>query len=167
MAGGYSWAFNTARNGDCRLIEKKEIARNTMVGGFNCAQSVFSTFAPEMGLSKKDALRVAGPFGAGMGLMGHVCGAVTGAFMTIGLKYAKTADGEDEMKARGYQLVREFSLAFEKKHGSIHCRELIGIDLSSSEGMAQAREEGVFQNKCIRYVEDAAEWVEQLLNRDE
>jgi C_GCAxxG_C_C family probable redox protein len=149
------------------MTEKKEIARNTMASGFNCAQSVLSAFAPEMGLSKKDALRVAGPFGAGMGLMGHVCGAVTGALMTIGLKYAKTADGEDEMKARGYQLVREFCGVFEKKHGSIHCRELIGIDLATSAGMAQAREDGVFQTKCIRYVGDAAELVEQLLNREQ
>jgi C_GCAxxG_C_C family probable redox protein len=149
------------------MTEKKEIARNTMVSGFNCAQSVFSTFAPELGVSKTDALRVAGPFGAGMGLMGHVCGAVTGAFMTIGLKFAKTADGEDEKKARGYALVQEFSDAFEKKHGSIHCRELIGVDLRTSAGMAQAQEDGVFQNKCVRYVEDAAELVEQLLKRDE
>jgi len=149
------------------MTEKKEIARNTMASGFNCAQSVLSTFAPEMGLSKTDAMRVAGPFGAGMGLLGHVCGAVTGALMTIGLKYAKTADGEDEMKARGYQLVREFADAFEKKHGSIHCRELIGIDLNTRAGFEQAVADGVFQTKCIRYVEDAAELVEQLLKRDE
>lgn len=35
------------------------------------------------------AKRIAGGFGGGMGYINETCGAVTGAFMLIGLKYGK------------------------------------------------------------------------------
>lgn len=55
--------------------------------GFSCSQAVFSTFAPQLGLECELALKVAGLFGGGMGRLGEVCGAVTGALMALGLKY--------------------------------------------------------------------------------
>ncbi|MBN2716876.1 MAG: C_GCAxxG_C_C family protein [Deltaproteobacteria bacterium] len=140
-------------------------ASRTMLKGYNCAQSVLSAFSDELGLPVKDALRVAGAFGGGMACMGQMCGAVTGAFMTIGLAHAKTKEGEDAEKARGYALVREFSARFAEKHGTLQCRELIDMELSTDEGMARALASGVFQTKCVMYVEDAVAILEELLNR--
>jgi C_GCAxxG_C_C family probable redox protein len=77
------------------MSERCERATQCFSEGFNCSQAVLSAFGPEMGLDCETALRVAGMFGAGMGRMGNVCGAVTGAFMVIGLKYSKTQDGEN------------------------------------------------------------------------
>ena len=55
--------------------------------GFSCSQAVLSAFAPEHGLDRETALKVATAFGGGMGHRGDTCGAVTGAFMAIGLRH--------------------------------------------------------------------------------
>ena len=52
-------------------------------------------YGARFGLDRETALHVAGAFG-GMARRGGTCGAVTGAFMVIGLKYGKTRpDGDD------------------------------------------------------------------------
>jgi hypothetical protein len=35
--------------------------------GFSCSQAVFAAFAPQMDLERELALKIAGPFGGGMG----------------------------------------------------------------------------------------------------
>ena len=145
------------------MNSKVTTAGNIMRGGFNCAQSVLSAFAEDLGLSPRDALRVAGAFGGGMACMGKTCGAVTGAFMAIGLAHAKTADGEDDEKARGYELVRQFTERFTEKHGTLECRDLLGLSLNTEEGMAEALASGAFKTKCVMYVEDAVAILDELL----
>jgi C_GCAxxG_C_C family probable redox protein len=131
---------------------------------FNCAQSVIATCGPEMGMDRESALRVAGGFGGGMGRLGEVCGAVTGAFMVIGLKHAKIQpeDDENETKERAYTLVYEFADRFRACNGAILCRELLGCDISTPEGQAQAREKGLFDDLCPRLVQSAVEILEEM-----
>jgi C_GCAxxG_C_C family probable redox protein len=117
-----------------------------------------------MGLDRESALRIAGGFGGGMGRLGEVCGAVSGAFMVIGLKYGKSHpdNDESETKEKAYALVYEFADRFRAHHGSILCRELLGCDISTPEGQAQAREKGMFSNLCPKLVQNAVEILEQM-----
>ena len=46
--------------------------------GLNCTQAVLSTYGPQFGLDRENAVKIAKAFGSGMG-MGETCGAVTGA----------------------------------------------------------------------------------------
>lgn len=131
--------------------------------GFNCAQSVLCAFCSECGLDTTDALRVSGMFGSGMGQMGKVCGAVTGAYMAIGLLYSKTRAGEDAQKMEGYALVRKFSERFAALHGTTDCGALLGVDLSTSEGIAEAVANKLFETRCPIYVNDAVQILEDLL----
>ena len=87
-------------------MKKSEAALASFVEGFSCSQSVLSAFAAEMGLEKEIALKVAGSFGGGMGRMGGTCGAVTGAFMAIGLRYAKLDPSDNATRDKGYEMVR-------------------------------------------------------------
>jgi len=48
--------------------------------GHTCSQAVFSVYGSVLGLNEETALRIACPFGGGMGRRAEVCGAVTGAF---------------------------------------------------------------------------------------
>ena len=131
--------------------------------GYNCAQAVFSTYGTLMGLDADTCLKVACPFGGGMGRMQHDCGAVTGAFMAIGLRHGKgTGDGE-EKKSRTYGLVREFARRFEEKHGSINCRSLLECDITTESGHLRAKELGLFQTRCEKYVRDASIILEEML----
>jgi C_GCAxxG_C_C family probable redox protein len=131
--------------------------------GFSCSQSVFSAFAPQLGLDCKTALKVAGAFGGGMGRMGETCGAVTGAFMVIGLKHGRTEADDEEAKERTYELAREFARRFERRNGSIMCRELLGRDIGIPEQRMLAKEEGLFATLCSKFVRDAAEILEQIV----
>ena len=109
------------------------------------------------------ALRVAEVFGGGMGRMGLTCGAVTGAFMAIGLKHAKLTPEDDASRKKSVELSRQFREKFEARHGSICCKDLLGVDLSKPDGYQQAIDRGVFVSLCPKLVHDAVEIVEELL----
>jgi C_GCAxxG_C_C family probable redox protein len=131
--------------------------------GFACSQSVLSVFAPEFGLEREMALRVAGAFGGGMGRMGKTCGAVTGAFMVIGLKYGNTRAEDEETKEKAYELVNEFTKRFKARNEAIECRKLLGYDISTPEGYELIYEKGITKDLCPGFVRDAVEILEQIL----
>jgi C_GCAxxG_C_C family probable redox protein len=131
--------------------------------GFSCSQSVFSAFAPELGLERDMALRVATAFGGGMGHRGDTCGAVTGAFMAIGLKHGRVMADDREIRDHAYSLVNEFVERFEAIHGTVVCRELLGFDLSTPEGERLAEENWPDRMPCRELVMDAARILEEIL----
>ena len=145
------------------MSELKEKALARFQEGFSCSQSVFSVFAEKRGLDRETALGISGAFGGGMARMGSVCGAVTGAFMVIGLAYGKTEAKDEDAKEKTYQQVREFVERFQAANGSTVCKELLGFDLSVPEEAAQAKEKGLFKNLCPRLVENAVEILEEML----
>jgi C_GCAxxG_C_C family probable redox protein len=53
--------------------------------GFSCSQALRSTYGERYGLARDLALKLGDAFGGGMGGLGRMCGAVTGALMVIGL----------------------------------------------------------------------------------
>ncbi|MCL6589620.1 MAG: C-GCAxxG-C-C family protein [Firmicutes bacterium] len=144
-------------------MSQVETAVACFENGFSCSQAVFSTYAKSLGLDGKTALQIAGAFGGGMGHIGEACGAVTGAFMAIGLKYGKFKPDDDAAKAQTYQLVQEFTRRFKARHGSVSCKELLKLDLSIPEELKKAQEEGVFRKLCPGYVQTAAEILEEIL----
>lgn len=95
--------------------------------------------------------------------MAETCGAVTGAFMVIGLKYGRTRVKDLRKKDKSYELAREFVSQFKSRHGSIICRELLGLDIGTPEGMRLAKERRLFTETCPNYVRDAAEIIENIL----
>ena len=98
-----------------------------------------------------------------MAHMGKTCGTVTGAFMVIGLKYGKYKPEDDRALEETYELVRAFVDRFISRNGSIECKELLGVDISAPEGHEIATEEKLFHTVCPKFVQDAAEILEQIL----
>jgi C_GCAxxG_C_C family probable redox protein len=131
--------------------------------GFICSQSVLAAFAEDLGLSREKALMIASGFGGGMGRMSLTCGAVTGAFMVLGLKEGYSCSDSKESKEKIYRLVREFADTFRTMHGSIECRELLGFDISTPEGYQGAADSGIFRTLCPLLVQSAVEVTEKML----
>ena len=131
--------------------------------GFMCSQAVLSAYSGQFGLDRETALKVSAAFGGGMGRMGEICGAVTGAFMVIGLKYGRTAVQDTQSHENTNRLVKEFVDRFKSLNGSIVCRELLGCDLSTPDGLKTFVEKKLRDIVCPKFVRDAAEIVEQLL----
>lgn len=140
-----------------------EQASEYFAAGLSCAQSVFSAFAPGLGLDAQTALRIAGAFGGGMGRMGEVCGAVTGAFMALGLKYGSIDSTDKEARDAVYSRVQEFTARFRARNGQVRCSALLGIDMSDPQARDEARARGAFDTQCSKYVCDAAEILRELL----
>lgn len=145
------------------MCNKSDSAVQCMSNGFNCAQSVFSSFCEELGLDRETALKISGAFGGGMGHTGEVCGAVSGAFMVIGLKYGKSKADDNAAKEKTYALVQEFSKRFKAEFGSVNCKELLKYDIGIVEEMKKAAEEGLFKSLCPMLVKRATEIVEEIL----
>ncbi len=145
-------------------MSKKSVALCRFDEGFSCSQAVFSAYAEELGLDRETALKIAGAFGGGMGRMAETCGAVSGALMTIGLKYGPTNPANSATKEKTYELVREFVARFRARNGSIVCKELLGWDISTPAGHEAAKYRGLFASLCPKYVADAADIVEEVLN---
>ena len=126
---------------------------------FNCAQTVFSLFASDIGIDEKIALKIASGFGGGMACA-ETCGAVTGAYMVIGMKHGHSTSNPDE-KAKTKSLIQKFNSEFKKVHGSLICKYLIGFDISTPEGSAAANEANVFKTECPLFIKTACNILEQ------
>jgi C_GCAxxG_C_C family probable redox protein len=131
--------------------------------GFMCSQALLSAYAGQFGIDRETALKVSAAFGGGMGRMGETCGAVTGAFMVIGLKYGRTTVQDTKSHERTNRLVREFVDKFKSLNGSIVCRELLDCDLSTPDGLKTFVDKKLRDTLCTKFVRDAAEIVQQLL----
>jgi C_GCAxxG_C_C family probable redox protein len=95
--------------------------------------------------------------------MGETCGAATGVFMVIGLKYGRLVVTDTKSHEKTNRLVREFVGRFKSLNGSIVCRELLGCDLSTPEGQKTFVDKKLRDTLCTKFVRDAAEIVQQLL----
>ena len=96
--------------------------------GYNCAQIVLCSYAEELGIDEETLFRISEGVGAGMGGMMQTCGAVTAMFMALGLANSSGDLQACDTKPQTMKKVRELAAEFEKKNGSIVCRELKGID---------------------------------------
>ena len=128
---------------------------------FNCSQAVFSAYATKLGIQDEIALKLASPFGGGTAHQGHVCGAVTGALLVLGLQ---KGNATPETKEETYRIAEDYIKHFQELHGSILCRELTGHDISKPGEIQKARDKGVFKITCPGLVKDAAELVSEFLD---
>jgi C_GCAxxG_C_C family probable redox protein len=142
---------------------RRDLARDLFREGYSCSQAVLAAFAPGLGLDRTQALRLAQPFGGGMAHLGLTCGAVTGAFLVIGLAHGRTRADDDAAKAKTYQLCQAFAARFAAEHGALGCTELLGHDLRTADGVVAAKSAAAFDEKCGRYVDRAVTLLVELL----
>ena len=69
-----------------------------------------------------------------------------------------------EGKANTYNKVEEYTNRFKARNDSVACRELLGFDLTTPEGMKEAKDKFLFSTICPRMVQDAVEILEEMMN---
>lgn len=144
-------------------MSKIEKAISSFGQDYNCAQSILIAYSTEYGLDQNIALKLSTGFGGGMGRMQNTCGAVSGAFMVIGLKHGMGINVDNEAKEKTYQVIQEFSNRFQELHGSIICKELLGFDFNTLEEKDLDERKKIFEEKCFQYVKDSAKILEDIL----
>ena len=146
-------------------MERTEKALEYFDNSFNCSQSVLVAFAKDLGLSEDEALRVATAFGGGMGRQQLTCGAVTGAAMALGLKYGKGLNDSDDKKLDTYNKTIELFNEFTRLNGSTNCRKLLNdLDMRDETEYNTIKEQNLFHTHCRKYVADAVQLAEQIMN---
>jgi C_GCAxxG_C_C family probable redox protein len=130
--------------------------------GFHCSQSVLAAYADGR-LSEEAALKMGAAL-AGGSTVGGECGAVAASYLVLGLKHGRTVPvfGDVERERELFDRIRRFVEEFKKRHGAITCRELLGLDVFTPEGLAECRRRGLFRQRCPRYVRDAITILESM-----
>lgn len=86
--------------------------------GYSCSQSVLGAMSPLFGMDEETGKKAAAAFGGGMARKKLTCGAVTGAYMTLGLMF-----GAD--KELVYSKALQFDNAFLAEFGSLNCAKIL------------------------------------------
>jgi C_GCAxxG_C_C family probable redox protein len=124
--------------------------------GFTCGQAVLAAHAARFGLERDAALRLACAFGGGVARTGGTCGAVNGALMVVGLADGRTRVEDEAARERTYEAARALLERFRAEHGSVTCRDLLGVDIGTADGHRAAAEAGLFRTRCPGFVRSAA-----------
>lgn len=144
-------------------MKKEKTAINYFKNGFNCAQAVLISYRDEVNMQDNDLLKISCGFGAGMGRLQDTCGAVSGAYMVIGLKYGKYYKEDDEAREKTYSLVREFEIEFKKINKTTNCKELLGCNLLTEDGKKYYTDNNLKEKVCIKCIEDSIKILDKLV----
>lgn len=147
-------------------MSKKEKAMDLFKAGANCSQAVVGAFAEECGITIEEAMKLASGFGAGMGRMREVCGAVSGMVIVANLLYGSADLQDKKAKDEHYALIQKLADEFKKINSSIICRELLNLNKNENTSpVSEARTETYYKKRpCVELVGIAAEILEKNLN---
>ena len=147
-------------------MTRREAAIANFMQGYNCSQSVVLAFADLLPVDRSELLKLSSSFGGGMGRLREVCGSVSGMFMVAGLLYGYDGPEKGRVKADHYARIQELAHSFEEKHGSIVCRELLGLSIHHDVPVPEARTAEYYKKRpCPEIIGDAAEILEQYINK--
>ena len=142
-----------------------QIAANYFKKGYNCAQSVFLTYAKDFGIDETMALKMSSSFGGGMGRLREVCGDVSAMFMIAGLAKGYTEPNNDTLKAEHYKRIQELAKQFKEKHGTIICRELLGETDGKDSSFVPSKRTAEYYTKrpCEQFIKEACEIIDEKI----
>lgn len=132
--------------------------------GYNCSQAVVGAWTEEIGLPFDTAVKFSAGFGGGMGRLREVCGAVSGAFMVLGMKYS-TGLPDPQSKKAMYEKIQAFAARFKEENHfrSIICREMLGLSGASKPAPA-ARTDAYYKKRpCAELIGLSAALLEEFM----
>ena len=148
-------------------LTRREAAMANFRNGYNCSQAIILAFADLLPVDENLLLKMASSFGGGMGRLREVCGSVSGMFMIAGLLYGYDGPETGQVKADHYSRIQELAHRFEEKHGSIVCREMLGLSLRHDVPTPEARTEEYYKKRpCAEIIGDAAEILDQYIKEN-
>ncbi|MBF0263912.1 MAG: C_GCAxxG_C_C family protein [Gammaproteobacteria bacterium] len=70
------------------------MASEQFYNGLNCSQSIIAKYAGKYNLDVATACQLATGFGGGMGRQAKTCGALTGAYLVLGLEFGSSSPAD-------------------------------------------------------------------------
>lgn len=137
-------------------------AVDNFLAGFACSQAVFAEYSELFNLDRQQAIKIAAGFAGGMRI-DSTCGAVSAAYMVLGLNFGTRQCEKAEGRKPVYAATDYFTKRFAEDNGALNCKGLLGCDISTAEGLTVAKEKNLFKTVCPRYVRSAAELLDEIL----
>ncbi len=145
-------------------MTRKEKAMQSFLDGYNCSQCLILAFEDLITIDIETALKIASPFGGGMGRLREVCGSVSGMFMILGYIKGYNTTEDYEGKKALYEHIQELARRYEEANGSIICRDLLGLNVKHDTSAPEKRTEEYYKARpCTEKIGSAAEILEQYL----
>lgn len=149
-------------------MSRKEQAMQYFLDGYNCSQCIILTFQDIIekysDVDIRTALKIASPFGGGMGRLREVCGSVSAMFMVLGYIEGYDEPKDYEGKKLLYEHIQELARQYEEANGSIVCRELLGLNVKHQDATPEKRTEEYYKSRpCTEKIGSAAEILEGYL----
>ena len=145
-------------------MTRKEKAIQSFLDGYNCSQCMMLAFEDLLTIDIDTALKIASPFGGGMGRLREVCGSVSGMFMVLSFLKGYNNPNDYEGKKELYEHIQELARRYEAANGSIICRELLGLSVQREESTPEQRSAEYYQKRpCAAKIGSAAEILEDYI----
>jgi C_GCAxxG_C_C family probable redox protein len=129
----------------------------------NCAQTVLRCGL--LAMDQDPELTYYATFlGGGMARMGLVCGALSGAAVTLGLYEHLQAERGLKSPVSSFDWLQQLVRDFEEKTGSTACRGLLGCDISTAEGFREAKKTQATKD-CPQFVSWTCDRLAEILDR--
>lgn len=110
--------------------------------GLYCAESVLLAISEWKNIQSDLIPKIATGFCSGVSRTSGMCGAVSGAIMSISLFFGRISP--EESIDENYEAVQKLLDIFENQFGSSNCTQLIGCDLGTDEGQEYFTENNLF-----------------------
>ena len=152
-----------------KLIDLKQIeiqALSLFKSGFNCSQSVLSSYSNYLGVDNDIALSVSCGFGAGMGRLQGTCGVVTAAYMIFGVYCSNRFDNNEDRKQKSYLMIQAFNTSFVEKHKTTDCGLLLNCDLNTKEGKEKFQSDNLIEKVCQNCLKDSIRFINDQIIGD-
>ena len=135
---------------------------------FNCAESVLIGVNREDPLPNFDAscMKIASVLGGGIAGFGEVCGAISGAVVSLGLLLGTSGDEDiPEFKAKrseARRIVKDYLQEFTESWGTVQCRYLLEMDEGKRPPSGALRPDGSPAKLCNEYVDWSVKRISEL-----
>lgn len=143
-------------------MKRSEKAKDLFLKGYNCSQAVLGAFDDVLDMEFDKIMRLASSFGGGVARMRHICGTCSAMFMIAGLVRGYSVH-EASAKSEHYAFIQAMAREFEKRNGSIICRELLdsrtkvskSVDNGTGPNANERTAEYYRSRPCLAIIEDA------------
>ena len=133
------------------MLSKEETVRfavQSVEEGFLCSESVLLALSQTLGVKSEIIPKIATGFGAGIGRLGEVCGAVSGAIMGLGLKFGRNTVQVSAPETGQYEFGTTMANLFIARFGHLRCRDLIGLNLAVEADRQAYKELKLWETRC-------------------
>ncbi len=127
----------------------------------NCSQAIVRCASRLIGM-EDDSVVLARYFGGGITRMGEVCGALSGAALSLGLRDWHHGFTWPDGQSPDTGALQQLFLRFEAEFQATTCRRLVGYPIDTPQGYERFREEGKYE-VCTEYVAWVCDQLPDLL----